>query len=50
MKGNRMRIFHLFEGGGEIQFGVYACSPEISSFEAVFSELELMECKWEDHQ
>jgi regulation of enolase protein 1 (concanavalin A-like superfamily) len=46
----QMRIFHLFEGGGEIQFGVYACSPEISSFEAVFSELELTECKWEAHQ
>jgi regulation of enolase protein 1 (concanavalin A-like superfamily) len=46
----QMRIFHLFDGGGEIQFGVYACSPEISSFEAVFSELELTECKWEAHQ
>jgi len=32
----QMRIFHLFEGEGEIQFGVYACSPEISFFEAVF--------------
>jgi uncharacterized protein len=46
----QMRIFHLFEGAEEIQFGVYACSPEISSFEAVFSELELTECKWEAHQ
>jgi regulation of enolase protein 1 (concanavalin A-like superfamily) len=46
----QMRIFHLFEGGGEIQLGVYACSPEISSFEAVFSELEITECKWEPHQ
>jgi regulation of enolase protein 1 (concanavalin A-like superfamily) len=45
----QMRIFHLFEGGGEIQFGIYACSPEISSFEAVFSELEKTECKWEAH-
>jgi len=32
----QMRIFHLLEGEGEIQFGVYACSPEISFFEAVF--------------
>ncbi|WP_338556419.1 DUF1349 domain-containing protein [Paenibacillus sp. KS-LC4] len=46
----QMRIFHLFEGGEEIQFGVYACSPEQSSFEAVFSEFEMTECKWKMHQ
>ncbi|SFE23074.1 hypothetical protein SAMN04487969_101789 [Paenibacillus algorifonticola] len=46
----QMRIFHLFEGGEEIQFGVYACSPEQSSFDAVFSELEVTECKWKAHQ
>jgi uncharacterized protein len=45
----QMRIFHLFEGGGEIQFGIYACSPEISSFEAIFSEFEKTKCKWEAH-
>lgn len=46
----QMRIFHLFEGGADIQMGVYACSPENSSFDAVFSEFELTECKWEAHQ
>jgi uncharacterized protein len=46
----QMRIFHLFEAGGEIQFGVYAASPENSSFEAVFSQLELTDCKWETHK
>ncbi|KQN99840.1 DUF1349 domain-containing protein [Paenibacillus sp. Leaf72] len=46
----QMRIFHMFEGGAEIQFGVYACSPEQSSFEAVFSELEMTECMWKTHQ
>ncbi|GIO14331.1 hypothetical protein J19TS2_38860 [Cohnella xylanilytica] len=46
----QMRIFHLFEGGGEIRFGIYACSPEESSFDAVFSEFEATECKWAEHR
>jgi len=46
----QMRIFHLFEGAGEIQMGIYACSPENSSFEAVFTEMEIMACQWESHQ
>lgn len=46
----QMRICHLSEGGGEIRFGVYACSPEQSSFKAEFTELELTECKWSAHK
>ena len=46
---NQMRICHLWEGTDEIQFGVYACSPEKSSFEAVFTDLEITECKWMEH-
>lgn len=46
----QMRICHLSEGGGEIRFGIYACSPEQSSFEAVFTEMELTECKWPAHK
>lgn len=46
----QMRICHLSEGGGEIRFGVYACSPEQSSFKAVFTEMELTECKWSAHK
>ncbi|MDO5640056.1 MAG: DUF1349 domain-containing protein [Neisseria sp.] len=46
----QMRIFHLWEGGGEIAFGVYACSPEQSSFTAVFSDMALTECRWAAHQ
>lgn len=46
----QMRICHLSEGGGEIRFGVYACSPEQSSFKAVFTEMELTECKWPAHK
>lgn len=45
----QMRICHMWEGAGEIQFGIYACSPEQSSFEAVFTEMEITECKWLAH-
>ena len=31
----QMRICHMHKGGEEIRFGIYACSPEESSFEAV---------------
>ena len=46
----QMRICHLHAGAGTIRFGVYACSPETSSFEAVFSQMELGPCLWRDHQ
>lgn len=42
----QMRICHMWEGAEEIAFGIYACSPEQSSFQAVFSDMELTECKW----
>lgn len=42
----QMRICHVHEGGGAVRFGVYACSPEESSFQAVFSEMKLTECMW----
>ncbi|MGX4585686.1 DUF1349 domain-containing protein [Paenibacillus chitinolyticus] len=46
----QMRIFHLFEGGGEIQLGMYACSPEKSSFTSFFSGMEITECMWKAHE
>lgn len=46
----QMRIFHLFEGDKEINFGVYACSPVNSSFQAKFSEITLSECFWKEHK
>jgi len=46
----QMRIFHLFQGAGEITFGLYACSPLDSSFTAKFSEMKLTECLWKAHQ
>ena len=35
----QMRICHINEGNNEIQFGIYACSPEKSSFKATFSNM-----------
>lgn len=46
----QMRICHMWEGADEICFGIYACSPEESSFEAVFSHMEITECKWLAHE
>ncbi len=46
---HQMRICHLKKAAGRIAFGVYACSPEDSSFAAKFSEFDLSECKWKAH-
>lgn len=46
---NQMRICHMHKGDGKIQFGIYACSPEESSFQAVFSNMDMMECQWMAH-
>ena len=46
---HQMRICHMNEGKGKIRFGIYACSPEHSSFKAVFSHMRLMECQWNAH-
>ncbi len=46
---SQMRICHMWKGGGQIRFGVYACSPEDSSFKAVFTDMEMTECRWPAH-
>ena len=46
----QMRICHLLDGAGEISFGIYACSPENSSFKATFSHMQITECMWKDHK
>jgi hypothetical protein len=46
---SQMRVCHLWEGGDEIQFGIYACSPEDSSFRAIFTQMEVTDCKWLAH-
>ena len=63
---NQMRIFHLHclgettEEMGKldppaspilpIRFGVYACSPMDSSFEAEFTNFKLEDCLWKAHR
>ena len=46
---SQMRVCHLWEGAGKIRFGVYACSPEDSSFRAVFTDMEITGCAWQAH-
>ena len=48
-KFSQMRVCHMHEGGGKVRFGIYACSPEESSFTAVFTDLQVTECAWKTH-
>ena len=45
----QMRVCHMAKGRGNIRFGLYACSPEDSTFQAVFTNMELMDCVWRPH-
>lgn len=45
----QMRICHMQNGGGTINFGIYACSPEDSSFVATFTDFALTDCQWLAH-
>lgn len=45
----QMRVCHMWNGNGTIQFGIYACSPEVSSFKATFTDMAITECKWLAH-
>ena len=45
----QMRICHMWEGAEKIKIGIYACSPENSSFKAIFTDMKLMECQWKPH-
>ncbi len=46
---SQMRICHMHAGAGEIRFGIYACSPEDSSFTALFSDMKITACAWQAH-
>ena len=46
---HQMRICHMQKGKGKIRFGIYACSPEDSSFKAIFSKMKISECQWKAH-
>ncbi|MBD3689235.1 DUF1349 domain-containing protein [Nanchangia anserum] len=45
----QIRICHLAAATGPIRFGVYACSPEDSSFTATFTDFHVGECLWQPH-
>ncbi|MCC8071008.1 MAG: DUF1349 domain-containing protein [Bacteroidales bacterium] len=45
----QMRVCHLYAATDGIKFGIYACSPEESSFTAVFTEMVVTECQWKAH-
>ncbi len=46
---SQMRICHMWDARDEISFGIYACSPEASSFKAIFTHMDITECKWLAH-
>lgn len=46
----QMRVCHLWQGSGKIRFGIYACSPEESSFKSTFTNMQMTECKWRAHE
>lgn len=46
---SQMRICHISAAAEEIRFGIYACSPEESSFTAVFTDMQITECAWMAH-
>ncbi len=45
----QMRICHMEKAKDDITFGIYACSPEDSSFKATFTNMELLPCQWQAH-
>lgn len=49
MDWHQMRICHLSRAAKTVSFGIYACSPEDSSFRAVFTGMALTRCKWPAH-
>ena len=46
---SQMRVCHMYAASDAISFGIYACSPEESSFTAVFSDMKITECAWKAH-
>ncbi len=46
---SQMRICHMRKAVGEVRFGIYACSPEDSSFKATFTDMALTDCQWPAH-
>ncbi len=49
VKFKQMRVCHVYKANDKIKFGIYACSPENSSFTATFSDMKITECAWKAH-
>lgn len=45
----QMRICHMHKATDAVSFGIYACSPEDSSFCATFSQMQILPCQWQAH-
>lgn len=45
----QMRICHLSKATDTIRVGIYACSPQNSTFTATFSDMQINECQWKAH-
>ncbi len=50
MHFKQMRVCHLYKATGDVSFGVYACSPEDSSFKAIFTDMCITACQWAAHE
>ena len=45
----QMRIFHMHMLINKVNVGLYACSPMVSSFTAVFTNMNFTDCIWQEH-
>lgn len=45
----QMRVCHMWQAKGPVRFGIYACSPEESSFRATFTDMQVLPCLWKAH-
>jgi regulation of enolase protein 1 (concanavalin A-like superfamily) len=39
----------MYAATDAVSFGIYACSPEESSFTASFTDIKVTECAWKAH-
>ena len=46
---SQMRVCHMYAATDAVSFGIYACSPEESSFTASFTDIKVTECAWKAH-
>ena len=46
---SQIRICHIWKAAGTINFGIYTCSPEDSSFKSTFTNMKITECQWLAH-